>query len=91
VACAIVLGMARTEGGNVEVSKVTENLENLLRRAATKTKSVNIVSELVKTTPSISALEIGRSLSEKLGLPWSEATCLRRGNALRKWVRWCKS
>lgn len=91
VACAIVLGIANTRDGNVYMSKVTKNLESLLRRVVTKTKSFKIVSELVITTPHISAIEIGRSLSEKLDLPWSEASCLRRGNALRKWVRWCES
>lgn len=90
VACAIVLGIAKTKGGNVYMSKVTENLEELLRGVVIKTKSFKIVSRLVKTTPLISAVEIGRALSEELKLPWSEATCIRRGNALRKWVRWCQ-
>ena len=89
--CGIVLGIANTRDGNVYLVKVTKNLESLLRRVVTKTKSFKIVSELVITTPHISATEIGRGLSEKLDLLWSEASCLRRGNALRKWVRWCGS
>ena len=91
VACAIVLGIVKTEHGDVYMSRVTKNLEDLLKGVVVKTKSFKIVSELVKATPTISAVEIGRTLSEKFKLPWSEATCIRRGNALRKWVRWCQS
>jgi hypothetical protein len=91
VACAIVLGIVKTEHGNVYMSRVTKNLEDLLKGVVTKTKSFKIVSRLVKTAPLISAVEIGRALSEELELPWSEATCIRRGNALRRWVRWCQS
>ena len=39
----------------------------------------------------IGRTEIGKALSEQLNLPWSDATNLRRGNALRKWVRWAQS
>ena len=90
-ACAITLELAITRGGIVYMLKNTKDIEASLVRAVTNTRSFKIVSELIRKSPSISATEIGKALSEQFDLPWSDATNLRRGNALRKWVRWFQS
>ena len=87
-ACAITLGLASTHDGIVHRLEDTGDVEASLVRAVTNTRSFNMVSELIRKSPNISAAGIGRALSEHLNLPWSEASNLRRGNALRKWVRW---
>jgi hypothetical protein len=90
-ACAIMLGLARTHDGIVYRVGDTKDIESSLVGAVTNTRSFKIVSELICKSPDISATEIGKALSEHLDLPWSEASNLRRGNALRKWVRWSQS
>ena len=91
VACAIILGLASTRDGEVYMLKDTKDIQASLLRAVTNTRSFKIVSELIHKSPNISAAEIGKALSEQFHLPWSDATNLRRGNALRKWVRWSQS
>ena len=90
-ACAIVLGLASTRGGIVYRAKDTEDIETCLVGAVTNARPFKIVSDLICKYPNISATEIGRAVSEHLGLPWSEASNVRRGNALRKWARWSQS
>ena len=90
-ACAIMLGLASTRDGIVYRSKDTKDLEASLIGSVTNTRSFKIVSELLRKSPNTLATEIGKALSEHFDLPWSEATNLRRGNALRKWARWAKS
>jgi len=87
-ACAITLGLASTHDGIVYRLEYTEDVEASLVRAVTNTRSFKMVLRLIRKSPNISATEIGRALSEHLNLLWSEASNLRRGNALRKWVRW---
>jgi len=87
-ACAIILDLVSTQHGIVYMPKDTKDMEVSLVRAVTNTRSFKIVSELIHKSPNISAAEIGKALSEQLDLPWSDATNVRRGNALRKWVRW---
>lgn len=89
VACAITLGLAITHAGKVYRRENIDDIDASLVKAVTNTRSFEIVSGLISKSPDISATEIGKSLSDQLNLPWSDATNLRRGNALRKWVRWC--
>ena len=91
VACAIMLGLASTRAGNVYILKDTKDIEASLVTAVTNARSFKIVSELIRKYPNLSAAEIGKALSEQFDLPWSDATNLRRGNALRRWVRWSQS
>ena len=90
-ACVLILGLASTHDGIVYGLKEYKDMEASLVRAVTDTKSFKIVSELIQKFPNISATEIGKALSEQLDLPWSDATNLRRGNALRRWFRWSQS
>jgi len=91
VACAITLGLAITHAGIVYRREDIDVIDASLVKAVTNTRSFKMVSGLISKSPDISATEIGKSLSEQLNLPWSDATNLRRGNALRKWVRWSQS
>jgi len=91
VACAIMLGLVSIRSGIAYRLKDTKDIEASLVRAVANTISFKIVSELISKSPNISATEIGKALSEHLNLPWSEASNIRRGNALRRWVRWSQS
>ena len=91
VACAITLGLAITHDGIVYRRENIDNIEASLVKSVINTKSFKTVSGLISKSPNISATEIGKALSEQLNLPWSDATNIRRGNALRRWFRWSQS
>lgn len=88
VACAIVLGLAVTQHGTVFLKNDSKDLQISLAEAVSNTPSFRIVRELVRDAPGLSGTEIGKRLSVELKLIWSNATYLRRGNALRRWVQW---
>lgn len=91
VACAVMLGLVRTEDGMVFVREEAKNPEESVLKAAQQSGSVQVVSQLLGQNPHVSSVEIGTVLSQRLNLPWSDATKQRRGNALRRWVRWCQN
>jgi len=91
VACATILGLVSIRDSNVYILKDIKDIEDSLIRSISNTRSFRIVSELLQKNPNISAAELGKALSEQFNLPWSDATNRRRGNALRRWVRWSES
>jgi len=90
--CIITLGFGSTNHGIVSLEdKIrSKNIETTLAEAIAETKSFRIVSRMLTENSKISAAEIGRQLADQLHLLWSEASYIRRGYALRRWVEWQK-
>lgn len=87
-ACAIVLGLATTQRGIVFLKNDVEDVQISLAEAVSNATSFRIVRELIQDNPALPGTEIGKRLSVALRLIWSNATYLRRGNALHRWVEW---
>ncbi len=88
ITCALFLNLVVVEGGMVKPGKVITDFENVIKEAVIETESYKIVNEILLANSKVSAIELGEVLSEELNLPWSKATFLRRGNAMRRWVKW---
>lgn len=91
VVCAITLGLASTHQGKVYIGTDVKDAEASLAEALAGSRSFQIVLELIHRSPNLPPTQIGKYLSERLDLIWSDGTYLRRGNAFRRWVRWYSS
>ena len=91
LACATALGLANTDHGMVHARRPIKDAEASLAESLGKSRSFQIVLDLIRKSPDLSPTQIGKGLSEQLGLIWSDASYLRRGNAFRRWVQWYSS
>ncbi len=56
--------------------------------AASREESLICVLDHLKTRPQASGSEIGSLLAERFAREWSDASCVRTGNALLQWAYW---
>ena len=88
LASAIMLGLVRVEQGEVITKEAVENPVDSVLKAARQSESVEIVSQLLSQDPQMVPMQVGTVLAEHFNLPWSDASKIRRGNALKRWTRW---
>jgi len=88
---ALGLGLADRESGKVYIRTNVKDVEASLAEALANSRSFQIVLEGMHNFAEISPTQIGKYLADQLGLIWSDASYLRRGNAFRRWVRWYES
>jgi hypothetical protein len=88
VTCGYALRIVELSRGTVRLLHQVKDAEAFLAVALRRSESFQVALAILAESPSLPATEIGRRLSERLKLPWSDASCLRRGGALRRWVRW---
>ena len=91
ITCALVLDLVVVEKGKVKTGRDIKDLGGIIKGAVMETASYKIIDRKLGEDPNILSVQLGRVLSDELGLSWSKASCLRRGNGMKRWVKWCWS
>ena len=60
----------------------------LIKCAAKANPSLTLVRDALVAQPELTGPQLGSLLARKLGVSWTQDTCNRNGNALRRWVEW---
>ncbi len=61
-----------------------------LLTAVLGTQTVRLTMAMEEAQPNANGLAIGRMLAEHLKVTWSDSSCMRIGNSLKRWARWCR-
>ncbi|MCC6009223.1 MAG: restriction endonuclease [Rhodobacteraceae bacterium] len=88
VSALFSLGLLREIAGCVLFNGNWTNHEAALREAALRTRTVRTAIEILSDNPGIKGRELGKALSDRYSLGWSEGSQARNGASIRKWARW---
>jgi hypothetical protein len=86
--CLISLGLASANEGTISALRANDDVESQVATAVKTRSSFKAARSALSTEPNMEAIQLGRQISQSLGVSWREASCLRRGNAMRRWVVW---
>jgi hypothetical protein len=53
-------------------------------------KAFQSAESIIIRNPNIQGQALGEELAVSLGLSWSKGSCIRHGNAFKRWVKWCE-
>ncbi|WBL34653.1 restriction endonuclease [Sinirhodobacter sp. HNIBRBA609] len=85
------LGLLREIKGAVLLNGSWTDLETAIREAALQTRTISAAIEMLSNDPEIKGREMGKALSDRFSLGWSEGSQARNGASIRKWARWASS
>lgn len=85
------LGLLREMKGTIFLNGNWTDPETAMREAALQTRTINSAIELLSYNPGIKGREMGKALSDRFSLGWSEGSQARNGASIRKWARWASS
>ena len=85
------LGLLREMKGAVFLNGNWTDPEAAIREAALQTRTISSAIEILSDNPEIKGREMGRALSDRFSLGWSEGSQARNGASIRKWARWASS
>ncbi|OQR37151.1 hypothetical protein BWR15_03955 [Pseudomonas sp. T] len=83
----INLGLMWPDGAS-RVNASTADAEKIVASRARATTTVSASIEILRAKGSMSGLDLGKELSERFGVRWSEGSQRRYGTALRQWAEW---
>ncbi|MBR0646890.1 restriction endonuclease [Plastoroseomonas hellenica] len=80
------LGIADNRGALL--TTIDDTPASLARHAARANPALHAMRRIIEREPNVAGSELGAALAVELSATWTEASCDRFGNALRRWVGW---
>lgn len=74
--------------GDLELILPNEDINKWLVHNVSNTETIKFAKKLLDEKPRLSPIELGREISKYLSKAWSDASCLRYGGSLIRWLRW---
>jgi hypothetical protein len=73
---------------SVAASTGRERVIELVLEASKNSRTIAAASAISQRHPCTQALEFGRRVASRIKRNWSDASCVRHGNAARRWLRY---
>lgn len=86
----IKLGLMWPDGAS-RLNTSISDAEKIVALRARATTTIGASTEILRKKGNMSGLELGKELSERFGVRWSEGSQRRYGTALRQWVEWAEA
>lgn len=74
--------------GDLELNVPNEEINKWLVNSVSNTDTMKYAKKLLDERPRINAKEMGREIAKYLQKNWSDASCLRYGGSLIRWIKW---
>lgn len=88
VSALFSLGLLREVKGLVHLNVDWPDPVAAIREAARQTRTIGSAIEILSLDSEVRGKEMGKMLSDRFSLDWSEGSQVRNGGSIRKWARW---